>query len=128
MFDLSPYWRLFFFQPLAALIVIAAGLTIFVTNPLGEGILYFDQLQIPIHLFGWGLLTLPADLILAVGIIWMMTAPCLNGGIGYSRPLGLSMMPVAIWQKGQATRKQTFWFAATMVTAESRDTYMSIGG
>lgn len=112
-YDLSPILRLFFFQPLATLIVIAAGLTIFMTNPFGEGILYFDQLKIPIDMLGWNALILPADLILGFWIIWMMNVINLSSK-GVSQVSGIAVIAFLVlagvalkYQAGNPYQMQT---------------------
>lgn len=112
-YNLSAFLRLFFFQPLSALVVIAAGAAIFVTNPLGEGVLYFDWLTIPLNIFGWDALILPADLILGFWIVWMMNVINLSSK-GVSQVSGVAVVAFLVlagvalkYQAGNPYQMQT---------------------
>lgn len=69
--DFSPYPRLLI-QIVAAGVVVASGVGItFITHPLG-GILRFDQLVIPVELFGTHNILIIADIFAFIWIVWMM--------------------------------------------------------
>lgn len=69
--DFSPYPRLLI-QIVAAGVVVASGVGItFITHPLG-GILRFDQLVVPIELFGTHNILIIADIFAFIWIVWMM--------------------------------------------------------
>lgn len=90
-YDLSPLLRLFVLQPLAAWVMIAAGLTIYMTNPFGGEILYFNWLSFPVNFLGWDTLALPADLILIFWIVWMMNVINLSSK-GVSQVSGVAVI------------------------------------
>lgn len=69
--NFSPYPRLLL-QLIAALIAVASGIGItFITNPLG-GIIYFDQIIIPISFLGVHNIIVIADIFAVLWIVWMM--------------------------------------------------------
>lgn len=79
-FDLSPYLRLFFIWPLAALIAISAGLSFYMTNPFGEGLLYFDWLQIQTMVDAFPFFIIPAHIVIIVWVIWVINMVKLSKG------------------------------------------------
>jgi UDP-GlcNAc:undecaprenyl-phosphate GlcNAc-1-phosphate transferase len=83
-FDISPYLR-FGMNIVSACIVVFAGLQIpFITDPLGSGILRFDQFQI---MLGSMTLALPIPQILAiVWIVWVMNMLNWSKGVDGQMP------------------------------------------
>lgn len=79
-YDLSPYTRLFVIWPLASLFVIAAGVTFYMTNPLGTGLLYFDWLVIQTPFAAIPEIILPAHLIIIGWTIWVINMVKLSKG------------------------------------------------
>lgn len=83
-YDVSPYVR-FGMNIISAAIVVFAGATIpFMTNPLGGGILHFDQFQLMI---GTTIVTVPLAQILAiVWIVWVMNMLNWSKGVDGQMP------------------------------------------
>jgi len=79
-FDLSPYLRLLAIWPLAALIAIGAGLSFYMTNPFGEGLLYFDWIQIPTPFDVLPFLIIPAHIVIIVWVLWVINMVKLSKG------------------------------------------------
>lgn len=83
--DFSPYPRLAF-QIIAALVIVASGVGItFITNPLG-GLIYFDEIVIPIELFGRHNIILIADIFALLWIVWMMNMINWSKGVDGQMP------------------------------------------
>ena len=80
LFEISPYIRLFLIWPTAILIVISQGLTFYMTNPFGEGLLYFDYWQFGLPLEWFPYILIPAHLIIIALIIWIINMVKLTKG------------------------------------------------
>lgn len=80
IYELSPYLRLFIVWPVATLLTIGGGLTFYMTNPLGEGLIYFDFLVTKTGLPFYPELIFPAHLIIMVWIIWVINMVKLTKG------------------------------------------------
>lgn len=79
-YDVNPYLRLGT-NILAALIVTGFGVGItWITNPLG-GQIRFDQIIIPVNLFGIHNIILLADIFAVVWIVWVMNALNWSSGV-----------------------------------------------
>lgn len=79
-FDLSPYLRLFVIWPSAVLIAIAAGLSFYMTNPFGEGLLYFDWIRVAIPFEMLPFLIIPAHLVIIGWVLWVINMVKLSKG------------------------------------------------
>ncbi|MBI2036495.1 undecaprenyl/decaprenyl-phosphate alpha-N-acetylglucosaminyl 1-phosphate transferase [Candidatus Microgenomates bacterium] len=85
-YDLSPYLR-FFSNFLVAAIVSLGGITVlFITNPLGTGVLSFANLQIPFGMLGKDNIILLADLIAVIWIVWTMNMLNWSTGVNGQMP------------------------------------------
>lgn len=79
-YDLNPYLRLFT-NFLAALVVVGSGVGItWITNPLG-GQIRFDQIVIPLNIFGTHNIVLLADIFALMWIVWVMNALSWSSGV-----------------------------------------------
>jgi len=79
-FDLSPYLRLFVVWPLAVFIVIGAGLSFYMTNPFGEGLLYFDWIRIATPFDFFEFLLIPAHILIVAWVLWVINMVKLSKG------------------------------------------------
>jgi len=84
-FDISPYIR-FIVNILCAVIVVAAGVSVnFITNPLG-GILYLNELRLPIELLGFGMVITLAHVVAVLWIVWVMNMLNWSKGVDGQMP------------------------------------------
>lgn len=86
---LSPIFRLLV-QIVSAGLIVWAGITFYIGNPLGSGLLYFDYLKIPVGIFGFRELILPAAFILIFWIVWVTNM--VNWTKGASQLPGLAVI------------------------------------
>lgn len=85
-YDLSPYTR-FVSNFLVASLPVLGGITVlFITNPLGEGIISFENLTIPFGLFGKEEIILMADIIAVIWIVWTMNMLNWSTGVNGQMP------------------------------------------
>lgn len=110
-FDLSPYLRLCT-QVLSSIIAVIAGVSIYITNPFGEGIWYFDQITIPFPFVAGGEIVLLADLLLIFWIVWLMNTTNWTKGVsqlpGVAAIAFLTIAGVALkYQTGNPYQLQT---------------------
>lgn len=110
-YDFSPQFRLFT-QVISALCIVFVGMTIYMTNPFGEGLIYFDRWQFAIPGLKDSYLALPSDLILIFWIVWV--ANMINWSKGASQLPGqaviafLTLAGVALkYQAGNPDQIQT---------------------
>jgi len=84
-FDTSPYLR-FFINIICAVIVVAAGINVpFITNPFG-GILYLNQIFLPLDIFGLDIRIVLSDLIAVFWIVWVMNMLNWSKGVDGQMP------------------------------------------
>lgn len=94
-YDISPYVR-FGFNIIAALIVIISGLDIsFITNPLG-GILFLNQISLPINAFGFHFIFNLSDAIALLWIVWVMNMLNWSKGVDGQMPGVVAISAVII--------------------------------
>ncbi len=94
-FDLSPYLRLMGLLPIAAAMVLIAGVSLRAfANPLG-GVIRVDLLSIPL---GSHFISLPADIISFLWIIWVMNMLSWSNGVDgqFGGIVGFSSLTLAI--------------------------------
>ncbi|MBM4401737.1 MAG: undecaprenyl/decaprenyl-phosphate alpha-N-acetylglucosaminyl 1-phosphate transferase [Candidatus Cloacimonetes bacterium] len=110
-YDFPPQFRLFT-QVVSALCIVFVGVTIYMTNPFGEGLIYFDQWQFAVPGLKDSYLTLPSGLILVFWIVWV--ANMINWSKGASQLPGqaviafLTLAAVALkYQAGNPAQIQT---------------------
>ncbi len=96
-YDISPYIR-YLLNFLAAGLVILSGIGInFVTNPLGEGVVYLDIWQYTFQVSHWIIsLSFPGDLIALLWIVWNMNAVNWAKGVDGQLPGFVSIAAVFI--------------------------------
>ena len=93
----SPYIR-FFFNCLAAISVIGAGVSIpYITNPLG-GIIHFDNLAFDFSILGNGIHLTVGHLLAMLWIVWMTNIIGWSGGVDGQLPgfVGISATVIGI--------------------------------
>jgi len=79
-YDLNPYLR-FGLNFLAAAVVVGAGIGIrYFTSPFG-GILRVDLISVPVSIFGTRYLSLPADIIALLWIVWVANMLSWSNGV-----------------------------------------------
>ena len=84
-FDISPYFR-FSINIIAAIIVVASGLSIsFITNPFG-GILHLNTIKFTFDLFGIHLTILLSHIITVIWIVWVMNMLNWSKGVDGQMP------------------------------------------
>lgn len=110
-YDFPPILRLFT-QVISALCIVFVGITIYMTNPFGEGLIYFNKWQLSIPGFPHSQFTLPSDFILILWIVWV--ANMVNWSKGASQLPGqavvafLTLAGVALkYQAGNPAQIQT---------------------
>lgn len=96
-YDINPYVR-YGLNVLAALCVVVSGIGIhFITNPFGEGVIMLTQWQYDVSL--WGILlsvSLPADLLAVLWIVWNMNAVNWAKGVDGQLPGFVSIAAIFI--------------------------------
>ncbi len=110
-YDFPPVFRIFT-QVVSALCIVFVGVTIYMTNPFGEGLIYFNKWQLSIPGFPHSQFNLPSDLILMFWIVWV--ANMVNWSKGASQLPGqaviafLTLAGVALkYQSGNPAQVQT---------------------
>lgn len=84
-YDLSPYLR-FFLNILAAVVVVASGVSIpFVTSPFG-GVFYLNSINVSFDLLNYHFIFLFSDLIAVVWIVWVMNMMNWSKGVDGQMP------------------------------------------
>jgi len=84
-YDLSPYLR-FGINILCALIVVAAGISVnFITNPLG-GILYLNEIRLPLEFLGTNGAIVLSDIVAVIWIVWVMNMLNWSKGVDGQMP------------------------------------------
>lgn len=94
-FDLSPYFRLGVLLPVAAILILAAGVNLRAfANPLG-GVIRVDLLSIPL---GKHYISLPADIIAFLWMLWVMNMLSWANGVDgqFSGIAGFTCLTLAI--------------------------------
>jgi len=94
-FDLSPYLRLGVLLPVAAILILAAGVNLRAfANPLG-GVIRVDLLSIPL---GKHFISLPADIIAFLWMLWVMNMLSWANGVDgqFSGIAGFTCLTLAI--------------------------------
>lgn len=94
-FDLSPYFRLGVLLPVAAILILAAGVNLRAfANPLG-GVIRVDLLSIPL---GKHFISLPADIIAFLWMMWVMNMLSWANGVDgqFSGIAGFTCLTLAI--------------------------------
>ncbi|NTV30498.1 undecaprenyl/decaprenyl-phosphate alpha-N-acetylglucosaminyl 1-phosphate transferase [candidate division WWE3 bacterium] len=115
-YDISPYIRLGT-QIVSAIIAIIAGVSIFTTNPFGQGIWYFDQIKLAFPYIAGGEIVIPADIILIFWIVWLMNTANWTKGVsqlpGVAVIAFLTITGVALtYQSGNPYQLQTALLSA----------------
>jgi len=85
-YDLSPYSRFVSNFVVAALPVLGGITVLFITNPLGAGIISFDNLRIPFGFMGKETIVMAADIIAVVWIVWTMNMLNWSTGVNGQMP------------------------------------------
>ena len=94
-YDISPYLR-FLANIAAALIVVAAGITVpFITNPFG-GILYLNSIILPIDFLDLHLSIVLSDVVAVLWIIWVMNMLNWSKGVDGQMPGIVAISAVTI--------------------------------
>lgn len=84
-YDISPYIR-FLINIFTAVIVVAAGISVnFITNPLG-GILYLNEVGLPLAFLGLQGSILLSDLVTIIWIVWVMNMLNWSKGVDGQMP------------------------------------------
>lgn len=84
-YDISPYLR-FGINILCALIVAGAGISVnFITNPLG-GILYLNEIRLPLEVFGFQARIVMSDVVAVLWIVWVMNMLNWSKGVDGQMP------------------------------------------
>lgn len=85
-YDLSPYAR-FISNFFVALLPVLGGVTmLFITNPLGGGVISFDNLRFPLGLLGKDTVILMADAFSLIWIVWTMNMLNWSTGVNGQMP------------------------------------------
>lgn len=85
-YDLSPYVRFVSNFLVASLPVIGGISVLFITNPLGSGVISFEHFVLPFGLFGKETIVLVADLLSLVWIVWTMNMLNWSTGVNGQMP------------------------------------------
>ena len=85
-YDLSPYFRFISNLVVAALAILGGVTILFITNPVGGGIVSFDNLRIPLGVFGKDTIILMADLFAIMWITWTMNMLNWSTGVNGQMP------------------------------------------
>lgn len=85
-YDLSPYVRFISNFVVAAFPVLGGITVLFITNPLGAGVISFDNTQVPFGLFGKDSIIMAADFIALIWIVWTMNMLNWSTGINGQMP------------------------------------------
>lgn len=85
-YDLSPYMR-FITNFIVALLPVLGGVTIlFITNPLGNGVISFANFEFPLGIFGKEKIVLLADAFSIIWIVWTMNMLNWSTGVNGQMP------------------------------------------
>ncbi len=85
-YDLSPYMRFILNFIIASLPVIGGVTMLFITNPLGDGVISFNNLQLPFGLLGKETIILLADAFSILWIVWTMNMLNWSTGVNGQMP------------------------------------------